>query len=110
MEPIQGVHYVTAVTGDAQHNVDFYRNVLDHGLVKKTANFDAPDAYQLYFADEIGSPGSVLTFFAWPNVKRRVRGNGETAAVPYRRFAGLLAGSSAKEWDPSLLKPFEKAK
>lgn len=83
MEPIQGLHHVTAVTRDAQQNVDFYRNVLGQRLVKKTVNFDAPDAYHFYFADEVGTPGSVLTFFAWPNIKRGVRGNGETAAVAY---------------------------
>src|SRR5512142_1224788 len=83
MDPIQGLHHVTAVTRDAQVNVDFYRNVLGQRLVKKTVNFDVPDSYHLYFADEVGTPGSVLTFFVWPNVKRGVRGNGETAAVAY---------------------------
>ena len=90
MEPIQGLHHVTAVTRDAQHSVDFYRNVLGQRLVKKTVNFDAPDAYHLYFGDEIGTPGSVLTFFAWSNVKRGVRGNGETAAVAYNVPEGSL--------------------
>ncbi len=83
MEPIKGLHHVTAVTRDAQINVDFYRNVLGQRFVKKTVNFDAPDSYHFYFADEIGTPGTVLTFFVWPNVKRGVRGNGETAAVAY---------------------------
>ena len=90
MDPIQGLHHVTAVTRDAQKNVDFYRNVLGQRLVKKTVNFDSPDAYHLYFADEIGTPGSVLTFFAWSNVKRGVRGNGEAAAVAYNIPSGSL--------------------
>ena len=90
MEPIQGLHHVTAVTRDAQRNVDFYRNVLGQRLVKKTVNFDAPDAYHLYFGDWIGTPGTVLTFFAWPNIKRGVRGNGETAAVAYTVPEGSL--------------------
>ena len=90
MEPIQGLHHVTAVTRDAQRNADFYRNVLGQRLVKKTVNFDAPDAYHLYFGDETGTPGSVLTFFAWPNIKRGVRGNGETAAVAYTVPEGSL--------------------
>ncbi len=90
MDPIQGLHHVTAVTRDVQRNVDFYRNVLGQRLVKKTVNFDAPDAYHLYFGDEIGTPGSVLTFFAWPNIKRGVRGNGETAAVAYNVPEGSL--------------------
>src|SRR6266540_5848976 len=83
MDPIEGLHHITAVTRDPQRNVDFYRNVLGQRFVKKTVNFDAPDTYHLYFADEIGTPGSVLTFFAWTNVKRGVRGNGETAALAY---------------------------
>jgi glyoxalase family protein len=83
MEPIQGLHHVTAVTRDAQVNLDFYRNVLGQRFVKRTVNFDVPDSYHFYFADEIGTPGTVLTFFIWPNVKRGVRGNGETAAVAY---------------------------
>ncbi|HEX5840048.1 MAG TPA: ring-cleaving dioxygenase [Anaerolineales bacterium] len=91
MESIKGLHHVTAVTRDAQRNVDFYRNILGQRLVKKTVNFDAPEAYHLYFADEIGTPGSVLTFFAWPNVKRGARGNGETSAAAYNVPAGSLA-------------------
>ena len=90
MRLIQGLHHVTAVTRNAQQNVDFYRNILGQRLVKKTVNFDAPEAYHLYFADKIGTPGSVLTFFAWPNVTRGVRGNGETAAVAYNIPAGSL--------------------
>lgn len=83
MDPIKGLHHVTAVTRDPQSNVDFYRNVLGQRLVKKTVNFDVPDTYHFYFADETGTPGSVLTFFAWTNTKRGVRGNGETAALAY---------------------------
>ena len=83
MDPIKGLHHVTAVTRDPQRNVDFYRNVLGQRLVKKTVNFDVSDTYHFYFADEIGTPGSVLTFFAWTNTKRGVRGNGETAALAY---------------------------
>jgi glyoxalase family protein len=90
MDPIKGLHHVTAVTRDAQMNVDFYRNVLGQRLVKKTVNFDVPDTYHLYFADEIGTPGSVLTFFVWPNMKRGVRGNGETASIAYNIPAGSI--------------------
>src|SRR5689334_24970148 len=90
MATIKGLHHVTAVTRDAQRNVDFYRNVLGQRLVKKTINFDVPDTYHLYLADEIGTPGSVVTFFAWPNMKRGVRGNGETVAVAYNIPAGSI--------------------
>jgi glyoxalase family protein len=83
MDPIKGLHHVTAIASNPQQNVDFYRNVLGQRLVKRTVNFDAPDTYHFYFADEVGNPGSVLTFFAWPDMRRGVRGNGETNAVAY---------------------------
>jgi glyoxalase family protein len=91
MDPIIGLHHVTAVARDPQRNVDFYRNVLGQRLVKRTVNFDSPDTYHFYFADETGSPGSVLTFFAWPNMRRGVPGNGETHAVAYNVSAGSLS-------------------
>src|SRR5215211_7025247 len=91
MEPIKGLHHVTAVTRDAQINVDFYRTVLGQRFVKKTVNFDSPDSYHFYFADAIGTPGTVLTFFVWQNVKRGVRGNGETAAVAYNIPSGSIS-------------------
>ena len=97
MDPIKGLHHVTAVTRDAQVNVDFYRNVMGQRLVKKTVNFDVPDTYHFYFADEIGSAGSVLTFFAWPHMKRGVRGNGETAALAYN-----ISSSSMGFWQDYL--------
>lgn len=90
MGPINGLHHVTAVTRNAQLNLDFYRSVLGQRLVKKTVNFDSPDTYHFYFADEIGTPGTVLTFFVWQNVKRGTRGNGETGAVAYNVPAGSL--------------------
>lgn len=90
MDAIKGLHHVTAIASDPQRNVDFYRNVLGQRLVKRTVNFDAPDTYHFYFADEIGNPGSVLTFFAWPNMRRGVRGNGETHAIAYNVPVGSL--------------------
>ena len=60
---LQGLHHITMITGDAQKNIDFYADTLGLRLVKKTVNFDAPDAYHLYFGDEQGSPGSILTWF-----------------------------------------------
>ncbi|HEX2994417.1 MAG TPA: ring-cleaving dioxygenase [Anaerolineales bacterium] len=90
MEAIKGLHHVTAIASDPQRNVDFYRNVLGQRLVKRTVNFDAPDTYHFYFADQIGNPGSVLTFFAWPGMRRGVRGNGETKAVAYNVPVGSL--------------------
>ncbi len=60
---LQGLHHITMITGDARANVEFYADVLGLRLVKKTVNFDQPDAYHLYFGDEQGSPGSILTWF-----------------------------------------------
>src|SRR2546428_9456916 len=67
---LEGLHHITAITGDAPANVDFYARVLGLRLVKKTVNFDAPDVYHLYFGDESGTPGSILTFFEFPGARR----------------------------------------
>lgn len=66
---LPGIHHVTAITGDAQRNIDFYTGVLGLRLVKVTVNFDGPTAYHLYYGDELGRPGTAMTFFAWNNVK-----------------------------------------
>jgi glyoxalase family protein len=60
---LEALHHITMITGDAQKNVEFYADVLGLRMVKKTVNFDAPDAYHLYFGDEQGAPGSILTWF-----------------------------------------------
>lgn len=73
---LKGIHHITAITGDAPGNVDFYVRVLGLRMVKKTVNFDVPDVYHLYFADETGSPGSVLTFFEYPGAARGRHGSG----------------------------------
>src|SRR4051812_30480620 len=65
---LNGLHHLTMITGDAQANVDFYAGVLGLRLVKKTVNFDQPEAYHLYFGDEQGAPGSILTWFEFPDV------------------------------------------
>lgn len=67
---IMGLHHITAIAGDAQRNYDFYTKVLGLRLVKKTVNFDDPKTYHFYFADEVGTPGTILTFFPWPNVRQ----------------------------------------
>jgi glyoxalase family protein len=63
---LQGLHHITMITADASKNVEFYADVLGLRLVKQTVNFDQPDAYHLYFGDEQGSPGSILTWFEFP--------------------------------------------
>ncbi|HWB54685.1 MAG TPA: ring-cleaving dioxygenase [Tepidisphaeraceae bacterium] len=67
---IPGIHHVTAITADAQKNIDFYCGVLGLRLVKLTVNFDDPTSYHLYYGDELGRPGTILTFFAWPGAYR----------------------------------------
>jgi glyoxalase family protein len=61
-----GLHHITMITGDAQRNAAFYGDLLGLRLVKKTVNFDQPQAYHLYFGDETGAPGSILTWFEFP--------------------------------------------
>src|SRR5947208_3023796 len=78
MMHLEGIHHITAITGDAPRNVDFYARLLGQRLVKKTVNFDAPDVYHLYYGDERGAPGSILTFFEFPD------------AAPGRAGAGMI--------------------
>ncbi len=74
---INGLHHVTALASDAQRNVDFYVGILGQRMVKKTINFDAPDVYHLYYGDETGSPGSILTFFPYAGLQRGRKGGGQ---------------------------------
>ncbi|MFZ0040493.1 MAG: VOC family protein, partial [Solirubrobacteraceae bacterium] len=73
---LEGLHHITMITGDARRNVQFYAETLGLRLVKKTVNFDAPDAYHLYFGDETGAPGSILTWFEFPGAAPGRPGNG----------------------------------
>jgi glyoxalase family protein len=73
---LNGLHHITMITADARRNVEFYADVLGLRLVKKTVNFDAPDAYHLYFGDEQGSPGSLLTWFEFAGAGRGRPGAG----------------------------------
>jgi glyoxalase family protein len=73
---LEAFHHITMITGDAQANVDFYAGRLGLRLVKQTVNFDRPTAYHLYFGDEVGTPGSLLTWFEFPGAKAGVAGDG----------------------------------
>jgi glyoxalase family protein len=86
--PLQGLHHVTAITGDAPRNVDFYARILGLRLVKKTVNFDAPDVYHLYFGDERGTPGSIMTFFEFPGAAPGRAGDGMVHTVQWRVASG----------------------
>jgi glyoxalase family protein len=71
-----GLHHITMITGDAPANARFYADLLGLRLVKKTVNFDQPEAYHLYFGDETGTPGSILTWFEFPGAAPGRAGEG----------------------------------
>ncbi|HET8592049.1 MAG TPA: VOC family protein [Solirubrobacterales bacterium] len=81
---LEGIHHITAITGDAQRNVDFYVGVLGLRLVKKTVNQDDPTVYHLFYADEKGDPGSDLTFFEYPGAPRGRAGEGMIRGIRWR--------------------------
>lgn len=80
---ILGLHHITAIAGNAKRNYDFYTNVLGLRLVKKTVNFDDPGTYHFYYGDEVGTPGTILTFFPWDGVRRGYTGNGMATEIGY---------------------------
>jgi glyoxalase family protein len=81
---LEGIHHVTAITSDAQSNLDFYAGTLGLRLVKKTVNQDNPSVYHLFYADEKGEPGSDLTFFEYPGVPRGRAGAGMVHRIIWR--------------------------
>src|ERR1700694_3044218 len=90
MPQLRGFHHITAITGDAPGNVDFYGRVMGLRMVKKTVNYDAPEVYHLYYGDETGSPGSILTFFEFPGARRGLAGAGMI-----HRISWSVAGEAA---------------
>jgi glyoxalase family protein len=84
MRPIDGIHHITLITGDARANVDFYVRVLGLRLVKKTVNQDDPSVYHLYYADEHGSPGADITFFEYPGAQPGSAGAGMVSTIIHR--------------------------
>ena len=84
MEPkIFGIHHVTAIAGNPQQNISFYTGVLGLRLVKVTVNFDDPSTYHLYYGDWSGTPGTIMTFFTWPNAPRGRHGVGQIGEVSF---------------------------
>jgi glyoxalase family protein len=90
---IFGIHHVTAITSDAQRNIDFYTNNLGLRFVKLTVNQDDPTSYHLYYGDELGRPGTILTFFHWPDAPRGHRGTSEVIATSF-----LIPENSINYW------------
>ncbi len=78
-----GIHHITAVSGEIERTLDFYGRVLGLRLVKRTVNYDDPATYHLYFGDELGHPGTVLTFFPWPGGSRGRHGLGQAAVTAF---------------------------
>ena len=87
---INGLHHVTAISGPARRNLDFYARVLGLRLVKKTVNFDDPGTYHLYFGDVDAAPGSILTFFPWEHASPGRLGVGETQETVFRVPEGSI--------------------
>jgi glyoxalase family protein len=81
---LRGIHHITAITADAPANLSFYSGVLGLRFVKKTVNFDDPSAYHLYYGDERGTPGSILTFFEYRGAPRGVAGQGMIHRIVWR--------------------------
>jgi glyoxalase family protein len=95
---LEGLHHITAITGDAPRNVEFYVGVLGLRMVKKTVNQDDPSVYHLFYADEAGSPGADLTFFEYPGLQP-----GRAGAGMVHRIAHRVAGeASLAFWEERL--------
>ncbi len=80
---VLGIHHITAIAGNAKRNFEFYTKVLGLRMVKKTVNFDDPRTYHFYYGDRVGSPGTILTFFPWDNVKQGRKGTGMATEIGY---------------------------
>jgi glyoxalase family protein len=90
LDQIKGLHHVTSMAGDARRNNGFFTGTLGLRRVKKTVNFDAPDVYHLYYGDEVGTPGSVMTYFPFPNIARGRHGTGEVGTTVFSVPEGSL--------------------
>ncbi|UOY91218.1 ring-cleaving dioxygenase [Ectobacillus sp. JY-23] len=99
MKHTTGIHHVTAIVGNPQENVDFYAGVLGLRLVKKTVNFDDPGTYHLYFGNEQGSPGTIITFFPWPDAYQGRIGSGQVGVTTY-----VVPKGSLTFWEDRLSK------
>ncbi|MFS0690641.1 ring-cleaving dioxygenase [Sporosarcina sp. 179-K 8C2 HS] len=103
----RGIHHISAIVGHPQENVDFYAGVLGLRLVKQTVNFDDPGTYHLYFGDEGGHPGTIITFFPWAGARQGVIGDGQVGVTSYVIPEGALVF-----WENRLKKynvPFTKS-
>ena len=98
LNQIQGLHHVTSMASDARANNAFFTDTLGLRRVKKTVNFDAPDVYHLYYGDEHGTPGSVMTYFPFPDIGRPQQGRRRGRRDRLRGAAGVARRSGASGW------------
>ncbi|MGD6832885.1 ring-cleaving dioxygenase [Sutcliffiella halmapala] len=101
-----GIHHITAIVGHPQENVDFYAGVLGLRLVKQTVNFDDPGTYHLYFGNDGGKPGTIMTFFPWAGARKGVIGDGQVGVTSY-----VVSKGAMEFWEMRLEKfnvPFTK--
>lgn len=87
---ILGLHHITAIAGNPQRNFDFYTKTIGLRLVKKTVNFDDPGTYHLYYGDEKGSAGTILTFFPWDGIGQGTEGVAMATEIAYAVPSGSL--------------------
>lgn len=85
-----GIHHVTAIASNPRANAEFYLNALGMRLVKRTVNFDSPDVYHLYYGDRAGNPGTIMTFFPWPDAPRGRIGAGQVTTTTFSVPEGSL--------------------
>src|SRR5699024_2690853 len=99
MKKTAGIHHITAIVGHPQENADFYGGVLGLRLVKKTINFDDPGTYHLYFGNDGGQPGTIITFFPWANAQQGEIGGGQVGVTTY-----VIPKGSMNFWEKRLEK------
>jgi glyoxalase family protein len=87
---VTGLHHITALASDPQKNCDFYAGILGLRMVKKTVNFDAPEIYHLYYGNERGTPGTIMTFFPYPGIPRGRKGKGQLTTTSFSAPARSL--------------------
>jgi glyoxalase family protein len=97
LQKTAGIHHITAMVNDAQRNIDFYAGVLGLRLVKKTINFDRPEVYHLYFGNDSGQPGTVITFFPWAKQQKGRIGMGQVGTTSY-----VIPTGSVEFWEHRL--------
>ena len=102
---LEGIHHITAITGDAPRNVEFYAGTLGLRMVKKTVNQDDPTVYHLFYADEQGSPGADLTFFEYPGAARGRPADGQVHRIVWRVAAPRRSSSGPPAWPSTASRP-----